>query len=65
VEGEADRLRRAAGVAGAWPPHGGRAMALVGTASGKQARRSAEQAGRGAALGWAERGEARTGGWLG
>ena len=53
VEGEADRLRRAVGVAGAWPPRGGRALP-----------RSERQAGTGttqrwvgqthAGLGWAE-----------
>jgi len=54
VEGEADRLRRAAGVAGAWLPHGGRALALVGTASGNG--RGAARSRPDATLGWAERG---------
>ena len=52
VEGEAGRGCRAAGVAGAWSPCGGRALALVGTRRAGTARRSAE-AGRAREVGWA------------
>jgi len=53
VEGEADRLRRAAGVADAWPPRGGRALALDETASGNG--HGATRSRSDTALGWAER----------
>ena len=42
VEAEAGQGCRAAGVAGGWPPRGGRALALVRTRRAGTARRSAE-----------------------
>ena len=55
MEAEAGRGCRAAGVAGAWSPRGGRALALVGTRRAGTAWRSAE-AGRAREVGWAGRG---------
>ena len=55
VEMEAGRGCRAAGIAGAWSPRGGRALALVGTRRAGTARRSAE-AGSAREVGWAGRG---------
>ena len=55
VEGEAGRGCRAAGVAGAWSPRDGRALALVGTRRAGMARRSAE-AGHAREVGWAGHG---------
>ena len=55
MEAEASRGYRAAGVAGAWSPRDGRALALVGTRRAGPARRSAE-AGRAREVGWAEHG---------
>jgi len=55
LEGEAGHGCRAASVASAWSPRGGRALALVGTRHAGTARRSAE-AGRAREVGWAERG---------
>ena len=52
VETEAGRGCRVTGVAGAWSPRGGRALALVGTRRAGTARHSAE-AGRAREVGWA------------
>jgi len=54
VEAESGRGYRVAGVAGAWSPRGGRALALVGTRRAGTARHSAE-AGRAREVGWAGR----------
>ena len=67
VGAEADWLRRAAGVAGAWPPRDGRALAWSGRDERERAWRSAEAGQTRAGLGWAKArwAGAGTGGSLG
>ena len=48
MEGEAGRGCRAAGVAGAWSPHGGRALARSGRDARERRGAVLRQAGRGA-----------------
>ena len=58
VDAVSGRRRRVA-------PRGGQALTRSGARSGAARAGARRQARRGAVLGWAERGEARAGGWLG